>query len=301
MDDARALLNSLMGPGRDVKKDKSKVGDTFLDKTVCKRHLIGLCVTDSADNYFKGKECNKRGIQECNLIHSDATRAEFEKHPESEKYRARYESDYLAFLEKVIADADAIVRREKQLAKPLAPVLKLKDTAQAEVTRWEEEIVELTKQAEDYADKDDFAKSRECVEKARLTQKQLDLKKESCTYMCGEEVCEVCGLRFIVGDSREDKTNSETHKNSRMHRGYALVREKVEEMRKKVAEREVKVERVDRKGSSAEDRGKRKSRSGSRRKRSASPRGGGGGRKYRSRSRSRRRRERSNSRGRRRR
>jgi len=189
------------------------------------------------DNYFRGKECNKRGILECNKIHSDATRTEFEQHPGSERFRDEYEREYLAFLDKLIADANAIIRRERPLARPLAPQVRLRDTATAEVHRWEEEMKELTLQAEELAEEGKLAESRACLEKVRLTGTQIEMKRESYTYMCGEEVCDVCGLRYVIGDSREDKTNSVTHRRSRMHTGYVLIREKAEEVRAKIRER----------------------------------------------------------------
>mmetsp|Transcript_2168 Transcript_2168/g.6564 ORF Transcript_2168/g.6564 Transcript_2168/m.6564 type:complete len:298 (+) Transcript_2168:72-965(+) len=234
MEAARALLDSLMGPSRDKERDKQKSGESFLDKNVCKYHLVGFCPTNHLDNYFRGKECAKRRVQECTLIHSDAARDEFERHPDHERYRAQYERDYLALLDSIVSEADAIVRREKPQARPLTPTVILKDTSSKEVQRWEEEIKELMKRSEELAEKGLVTESQECLTRARINQKQIDLKRQSYTYMCGEEVCDVCGLRFIVGDSREDKTNSETHRRSRMHTGYVLVREKAEEMREKL-------------------------------------------------------------------
>merc|ERR1711862_912348 len=42
MNKAKALLDSLMGPSRDVAK-KDKKNDEFLEKKVCKQYLIGCC------------------------------------------------------------------------------------------------------------------------------------------------------------------------------------------------------------------------------------------------------------------
>eukprot|EP00929_Paragymnodinium_shiwhaense_P099967 TRINITY_DN6190_c0_g1_i2.p1 TRINITY_DN6190_c0_g1~~TRINITY_DN6190_c0_g1_i2.p1 ORF type:complete len:172 (-),score=24.29 TRINITY_DN6190_c0_g1_i2:545-1060(-) len=81
MNKAKAMLDALMGPSRDVSA-KEKSQEDWKDRTVCKKFLIGFCPYD--------KSClgGRRSIDPCPKIHNEHLRKAFEEHgdgkPESQ-------------------------------------------------------------------------------------------------------------------------------------------------------------------------------------------------------------------------
>merc|ERR1719265_2051644 len=107
MDETRALLDALMGPNRNRKDSAASKGvPDFEDKTVRKYFLVGFCPHD----WFT---MAKRQLKPCTKIHSEIMRDQFEMHPDVGKYRSVYEEEFLAYLEKIAADCDAYIVRER--------------------------------------------------------------------------------------------------------------------------------------------------------------------------------------------
>merc|ERR1719210_550106 len=103
MDEARKLLDSLMGTRRNASlRDAQKTkGENFKDDDICKFYLLGFC--PQHEQLFIS---TKRDLGDCNKVHSDALRGEFEAHPEHARYRRRYELEFRDYLERCVRDAD---------------------------------------------------------------------------------------------------------------------------------------------------------------------------------------------------
>merc|ERR1719160_2316151 len=98
--DAKALLDSLMGPSRDKPKDQQRT-DEWKKSDVCKRYLVGFCPNSAQHNWFHN---TRRDVGVCNKIHSDRLKADFGGHKDRKKYQLEYQQDFLRFLEGVNAE-----------------------------------------------------------------------------------------------------------------------------------------------------------------------------------------------------
>mmetsp|Transcript_39479 Transcript_39479/g.85965 ORF Transcript_39479/g.85965 Transcript_39479/m.85965 type:complete len:365 (-) Transcript_39479:79-1173(-) len=108
MNKARAMLDALMGPNRDVvEKDKSKSEAKFKDRSVCKGFLLGFCPYDAA--------CvgGKRKIEICEKIHSEPMRDQFNAHAEKDSLMEKYEELSLRDLQRVVQLCEDHIVKER--------------------------------------------------------------------------------------------------------------------------------------------------------------------------------------------
>lgn len=236
MEDARALLDSLMGPSRDKSAKEQQRGDGWKDKNVCKRYLIGFCPNNVQDNWFKN---TKRDVGTCTKIHSDRLKDDFEKHPEKERYEIEYERDFLFYLEGLIREADAWIAREKRNCKPAGIDLPLPQRVKDQIDGMKTQSDSLMKMAEELAEKSDIPASKEAVQAAdRLREEIETVKNQNKVVTTGEEVCEVCGVRCQPGEIAD----YQAHLDGKLHEAYALIRQKTKELREKERNRPPKKE-----------------------------------------------------------
>lgn len=248
MDDARALLDSLMGPSRD-KKASEQVKDEWKEKNVCKRFLVGFCPNSSQDNWFHN---TRRDIGTCNKVHSDALKTDFEKADDHTKYRAEYERDYLNFLEGLVREADAWITRERGNCAPAGKITRLPPGMKQKLIDMQEQSEELLGTAEDLAEKGEVGQSKEAVEKSsRLKEDIKDLKEKHSFMSGGEQVCEVCGVRC----NPDEAADYQAHLDGKLHEAYKRIRKTVNELREKVrSEPAIKKDDKDRDRSKDKDR-----------------------------------------------
>mmetsp|Transcript_22632 Transcript_22632/g.52794 ORF Transcript_22632/g.52794 Transcript_22632/m.52794 type:complete len:301 (+) Transcript_22632:113-1015(+) len=233
MEDARALLDSLMGPSRDKSKSENLRDDGWKEGNVCKRFLVGFCPNSAQDNWFHNTR--RKDINVCTKIHSDRLKADFEKHPDRERYQAIYEKEFLDFLEGLVREADAWIARETKNA--AGPGKKLPPQVKEKIVELKAKSEQLMKDAEDFGDKNDLTSSQAAVTEAnRINQEIAQLKEEHTYEFSGEVVCEVCGVRCNP-DSRADY---QAHVLGKLHEGYTTIRAKVKELREKVRNKEEK-------------------------------------------------------------
>lgn len=217
MDEAKALLDSLMGPSRNT-DSKNKTGEDFKGSNVCKNYLVGFCPAD----WFSTRTQFKRKFKPCEKAHSEAMKAEFEAHPKVEKYRREYENNFYKYLDEIVKDADQWVLREKRTVKPKGVHLVIPEDVQPQFKELEKEYEKLLKEAE-------VSHSEEAMRKATTVKEQIDQMKEKHTVAYeGEEVCEVCGMKYLLGDNRTEK-----HYQGKMHEGYTRIRQTLEDLRQK--------------------------------------------------------------------
>lgn len=266
MDDARKLLDSLMGPSRDKDLKEQKRSDGWKERNVCKRFLVGFCPNDSQDNWFKN---TRRDIGSCSKIHSEALKQQFEQHPDKEKYRADYEKDFLDYLEGLIHEADQWISRERKNCKAGGIETRIPPNLKQTIDRMKEQAEEKMKRAEDLAESGDVAGSKRLVEESsRLKQDIEEIKASHTVEVAAEEVCDVCGVRCQPGEVAD----FQAHLDGKLHEGYTRIREKAKELREKqrMAPERPQAERRASGGAEAKDRRDERRRSRSRRRGSRS-------------------------------
>lgn len=232
MNKARAMLDALMGPGRDaqLEKDKAKAKEKFKDSDVCKSFLVGMCPMEPA---FLG---GKRNFQACEKIHSDIMRQQFEAHPDTKDLRREYETVLLGSLKYAVGECDFRINKEKarmsddwSRKKPPLPAVIID-----KLSKLKRESSSLVKAAEELDD-DRFEDKRAMTARADELAKEaneleeVELKKAVETGVF-EEVCEVCGTCFT------GKTADAAHQQFKIHVAYKQIREKFAELDSRRAE-----------------------------------------------------------------
>eukprot|EP00933_Yihiella_yeosuensis_P071479 TRINITY_DN79686_c0_g1_i1.p1 TRINITY_DN79686_c0_g1~~TRINITY_DN79686_c0_g1_i1.p1 ORF type:complete len:315 (-),score=71.06 TRINITY_DN79686_c0_g1_i1:130-1074(-) len=123
MNKNKALLDSLMGPGRDIsKKDKRNSEPEFKGEGVCKDYLVGYCPHKALGKLIKSyrAEFDRESIiQPCTKLHSIGLKQEFLAHKDYEKYKRKYEESLARFLEKAVDEVEAKVAHEKRKVQEL--------------------------------------------------------------------------------------------------------------------------------------------------------------------------------------
>jgi len=227
MDEARKLLDSLMGPSRNKSHEEQQRDDAWKDANVCKHFLVGFCPNQGEDNWFRN---TRRDPGTCSKIHSELLRAQFESHADRSKYAEEYEREFLYFLEGLIFEADSWIGREKVNCKPAGKVTRMPPHVEQSLASMQEESEALMRKAEDLAEASQLEPSKKAFVRAQDLSKEIDDIKEKYTYMSrGEEVCEVCGIRC----NPDDQEHYRAHFEGKLHAGYLRIRERVKHLRAK--------------------------------------------------------------------
>lgn len=235
MNKARAMLDALMGPSRDIAvKDKGKSKEKFKDPTVCKPFLVGMCACDQA---FLG---GKRNFAVCEKIHSEIMKEQFEAHGEREELQWEYELACVASLEFAVRECDGRIANEKARIRddwgrrrPPLPS-KVIDV----LSKMKRESSAMFKQAEELDDD-------QIKEKEALVSRSAELMKDAEAYeevetkkaiaaAVPEEVCECCGTAY-QGDAAD-----KAHQQFKIHIAYEAIRKKLAELQPKKADWEKK-------------------------------------------------------------
>eukprot|EP00927_Polykrikos_kofoidii_P042024 TRINITY_DN3589_c0_g1_i4.p1 TRINITY_DN3589_c0_g1~~TRINITY_DN3589_c0_g1_i4.p1 ORF type:complete len:314 (-),score=69.95 TRINITY_DN3589_c0_g1_i4:45-986(-) len=240
MDDARALLDSLMGPSRDKSAQEQQRGDGWKEKNVCKRYLVGFCPNNAQDNWFHN---TRRDIGVCTKVHSDRLRTDFEAHEDYARYKLEYERDFLQFLEGLVREADAWISRERGNCAAPGKVTRMTPAVREKVKEMQERSEQCMKQAEDRADMGDLRGSKEAVEMANKLKEDAQELKEKHTYMSGgEQVCDVCGVRC----NPDEQADYQAHLDGKLHESYTQIRSRVKLLREKMRNPPANLAEIDR-------------------------------------------------------
>mmetsp|Transcript_106771 Transcript_106771/g.185552 ORF Transcript_106771/g.185552 Transcript_106771/m.185552 type:complete len:326 (+) Transcript_106771:116-1093(+) len=272
MDDARKLLDSLMGQTRDqaLAEAKKTKGENFKAANVCKPYLLGFCpMSELAESKMAGK----RNIKDCTKVHSEAMRDEFKSHPELAKFRSEYENQMLPMLEGMVREADAWVAREEANVKKVVGTSEkvtannMPPSTKEQFEQLKQDMNKMMAAAENEAEKGNVEGSKFKVMLAdEIKEKVKELEeKYIVTYDVthrGEEVCDICGTRYEALTS-SNHARYKAHFNGKVHVSYVKIRDWIKELKGKM-----------RKGESGEaeksDRGDRRDRDRDRRRRSRS-------------------------------
>ncbi|XP_037610744.1 putative RNA-binding protein Luc7-like 1 isoform X1 [Sebastes umbrosus] len=301
----RALLDQLMGTARDGDETRQRV--KFTDERVCKSHLLNCCPHDILSG-------TRMDLGECTKIHDLALRADYEI--ASKDRDLFFELDAVDHLESFIADCDRRTELAKKRLAETQEEISAEVAAKAEkVHELNEEIGKLLAKAEQLGAEgnvDEAQKVLQEVEKVRTRKK--DAEEEYRNSMPASSfqqqklrVCEVCSAYLGLHDN--DRRLAD-HFGGKLHLGFIQIREKLDQLKKTVVEKQEKrnQERLKRreerekeeklkkrtrsrsreqKRSRSRDRRRRRSRSTSREKRRSRSRSRERRRRHRSRSRSR--------------
>ncbi|CAE7681389.1 Luc7l3 [Symbiodinium sp. CCMP2592] len=229
MEEARAMLDALMGPSRNQASKDTETPD-FADEKVCKNFLVGFCPHD----WFT---TSRRKMPPCNKIHSEVLRDTFEAHPEVVKYRRTFEEQFLKYLERVTRECDMFIGREKIKCRPKGSggvTTRMPPDVQEKYDALQKEHQKLVKEAEEKAD-ESLSRSEELTRQALEVEQELnDYQKRYRFEFPGEEVCEVCGVRYASqAADNPDWHERASHLNGKMHHGWLQIRQKLQQLKEK--------------------------------------------------------------------
>ncbi|CEP03528.1 unnamed protein product (mitochondrion) [Plasmodiophora brassicae] len=276
----RELLDQLMGKDRNLADEDKKAPDQhWWDDAVCKYYICGFCPHDLFYN-------TKSDLGPCAKQHDMAFRREFECEPVSR--RAPYEADFLRLLESLTEEVDRRKRRgTDRLSMTMQP-----DLSDPVVARCKSDIdqivadmrplIDQMQTLAERGDVDDAARLLVAFEEKAIRKQALQEEMEGGTRFITQHekqmgVCDICGA-FLVQNEAESRVQS--HLNGKQHVGFALIRDKIVELRRALAD--VKAAHHE---PASRRRGTDRDRSRDRRRSSRSPRrssggGGGGGRRH---------------------
>lgn len=227
MDEARKLMDSLMGQTRDIplKEAKKKKGNNFKEDNCCKFHLMGFCPIN--EQLFRN---TKRHLGECEKVHSDALVEEFQKHPDKSDYEKRYCRDLIKYMESIVRTADEAIARQARNIQAANKDLEERgpnDVAKREIEKIRENCNTLLNEAEELAEAGDIEGSKMKQAIFEQTKQKADDYEVKSKQPIKEEVCEVCGLRPDNGDGSLQFSHTE----GKVHIGFQKVREWLTKMR----------------------------------------------------------------------
>ncbi|XP_076827055.1 putative RNA-binding protein Luc7-like 1 isoform X1 [Brachyhypopomus gauderio] len=255
----RALLDQLMGTARDGDESRQRV--KFTDERVCKSHLLNCCPHDILSG-------TRMDLGECSKIHDLALRADYEI--ASKERDLFFELDAVDHLESFIADCDRRTELAKKRLAETQEEISAEVAAKAEkVHELNEEIGKLLAKAEQLGAEgnvDEAQKILQEVEKVRS--KKKDAEEEYRNSMPASSfqqqklrVCEVCSAYLGLHDN--DRRLAD-HFGGKLHLGFIQIREKLEQLKKTVLDKQERrnQERLKRREErEREERMKKKSRS----------------------------------------
>lgn len=228
MQDARALLDGLMGTDRNEKQEQGK-GRKFSDKDICKKFLLGLCPHEMFKN-------TKVELRPCSKVHNEHLKELFEADKDHSFYRRKWRGVLRTQLKQMVQDVD---RRINMNTSKIAE----KESGAGTENDWgqelKEEVSEKLKQAEQAADDGKFERSRAIMKEVDATKRRLedlDAKKLDRSKR-PEVVCDVCGL-MVSGAEYEDikRQGRGWHTDGKQHLGFLAIRAKLSALEREAAE-----------------------------------------------------------------
>ncbi|KAM6939948.1 putative RNA-binding protein Luc7-like 1 [Xenentodon cancila] len=229
----RAMLDQLMGTGRDGDTMRQRI--KFTDDQVCKSHLLDSCPHDILSG-------TRMDLGECVKVHDLALRADYEIASKEQEYF--FELDAAEHLQSFIADCDRRTELAKKRLAETQDEISAEVAAKAErVHELNEEIGKLLAKAEQLGGEgnvDEAQQLLEKVEKTRALKKEAeDVYRNSMPASSFQQqklrVCEVCSAYLGLHDN--DRRLAD-HFGGKLHIGFIEIREKLEKLRKAVAEKQ---------------------------------------------------------------
>jgi len=222
MEDARALLNSLMGDDRNAAAGQRR-NRKFSDDDVCKKFLLGLCPHDMFPN-------TKMDLGPCSKQHNEHLKEAFEADSENAHYRRKWRGALRTQLKQLLEGVDRRIELNKaRIARERESGARAMDA----VEKLKEEVSEQLRKAEKAADEGKFEESRAIMKEQESTKRRIeDLEtKNQDKYEKELICCDVCG-HIVSGEELEaiQKTGRGSHTGGKQHMGFKQIREKLKEI-----------------------------------------------------------------------
>ncbi|GAB5583286.1 putative RNA-binding protein Luc7-like 2 isoform X8 [Prionailurus iriomotensis] len=265
----RALLDQLMGTARDGDETRQRV--KFTDDRVCKSHLLDCCPHDILAG-------TRMDLGECTKIHDLALRADYEIASKERDLFFELDSDLMVVLasepvvrplhypsrrpgtngsqvpilsamdhlESFIAECDRRTELAKKRLAETQEEISAEVSAKAEkVHELNEEIGKLLAKAEQLGAEGNVDESQKIlmeVEKVRAKKKEAEEEYRNSMPASSFQqqklrVCEVCSAYLGLHDN--DRRLAD-HFGGKLHLGFIQIREKLDQLRKTVAEKQEK-------------------------------------------------------------
>ncbi|EZA62400.1 Putative RNA-binding protein Luc7-like protein [Ooceraea biroi] len=231
-DQMRAMLDQLMGTGRNGENNKFQV--KYSDSKVCKSFLLACCPHEILSS-------TRMDLGECPQIHDLALRADYEA---AQKKRDHfYDIDAMEHLQNFIADCDRRTEQAKQRLAETQEELSAEVAAKANnVHVLAEEIGKKLAKAEQLGEEGFVEESMKLMgEIDELRKKKNEAEQEYRNSMPASSyqqqklrVCEVCSAYLGIHDN--DRRLAD-HFGGKLHLGFIKIREKLAELQKTVEER----------------------------------------------------------------
>jgi len=224
MEDARALLDSMMGAGRNSKL-KDRKARSFTDDDICRKFMLGLCPHELFKN-------TKMDIGPCGKHHNDMLKEAFEADSEYKPRRRKWGGQLRTQLKQLLQD---VGRRGETNHSRIAREQESGGGAREEnkqLALLKEEVSEKIKQAEVEADNGKFDVSRSIMREVELEKVRIDeLEVISIDKQKKESICDICGQRVSADEAAEIlRTGRGTHTDGKQHLGFISIRAKLVEL-----------------------------------------------------------------------
>lgn len=211
MDDARAMLDSLMGQSRNAGKEERKKkpqGDSFKQDSVCKFDLVGFC-PENEELFFN----TKRDLGKCSKTHYEFSRSEFNAHPDVKRYTAEYEKLLMEHLSVLCRQCDDWGMKEKRKNEERTADV-AGGVAREEIKKLNEAASKRLADAEEMASAGDVKGSKAKMQEAdELSKKVADWETKAGVAV---EVCSICGSSK-ESDIAAEKASKVLHEMGRVH------------------------------------------------------------------------------------
>ncbi|XP_034939187.1 putative RNA-binding protein Luc7-like 2 isoform X1 [Chelonus insularis] len=231
-DQMRAMLDQLMGTGRNGENNKFQV--KYSDPKVCKSFLLACCPHEILSS-------TRMDLGECPQIHDLALRADYEAAQKKKDHF--YDIDAMEHLQNFIADCDRRTEQAKQRLAETQEELSAEVAAKANsVHVLAEEIGKKLAKAEQLGEEGFVEESMKLMgEIDELRKKKNEAEQEYRNSMPASSyqqqklrVCEVCSAYLGIHDN--DRRLAD-HFGGKLHLGFIKIREKLAELEKIVEER----------------------------------------------------------------
>ncbi|XP_034987868.2 putative RNA-binding protein Luc7-like 1 isoform X2 [Zootoca vivipara] len=217
--------------------DETRQRVKFTDERVCKSHLLDCCPHDILAG-------TRMDLGECTKIHDLALRADYEI--ASKERDLFFELDAMDHLESFIAECDRRTELAKKRLAETQEEISAEVAAKAEkVHELNEDIGKLLAKAEQLGAEGNVDESQKIlmeVEKVRAKKKEAEEEYRNSMPASSFQqqklrVCEVCSAYLGLHDN--DRRLAD-HFGGKLHLGFIQIREKLDQLRKTVAEKQEK-------------------------------------------------------------
>ncbi|KAG8436439.1 hypothetical protein GDO86_007509 [Hymenochirus boettgeri] len=220
-------------PSRDSTRQRIK----FSDERVCKSHLLNCCPHDILSG-------TRMDLGDCLKVHDLALRADYEIASKEQDFF--FELDAMDHLQSFIADCDRRTDIAKKRLADTQEEISAEVAAKAErVHELNEEIGKLLAKAEQLGAEGNVEESQKVmdeVEKTRVNKREAEeIYRNSMPASSFQQqklrVCEVCSAYLGLHDN--DRRLAD-HFGGKLHLGFIEIREKLDELKRLVAEKQEK-------------------------------------------------------------